>query len=93
VVTHHEAPRQGAFETADQVRVAVLLTDSLGFAFVPPAQEHSLSEFQSLLPHQAQYCFDPDPQALAARITSGRILSTAGNFHRQRHGDTEKTTI
>src|SRR3974390_2416455 len=29
VVTHHEAPRQGAFETADLVRVAVLMTDSL----------------------------------------------------------------
>ena len=85
-MTHLEAPRQGAFETADLVRVAVLMTDSLGFAFVPPAQEHSLSEFQSLLPRQAQYCFDPDPQALAAPIT------TQGNFHR-RDTDTEKTTV
>jgi len=70
VVTHHEAPRQGAFETADLVRVAVLMTDSLGFAFIPPAQDRSLAELRSLLPHQAQYRFDPDPEALAARITT-----------------------
>jgi HD-like signal output (HDOD) protein len=68
VATHHEAPRQGAFETADLVRVAVLMTDSLGFAFIPPAEEHSMGEIRSLLPHEAQYRFDPDPEALAARI-------------------------
>jgi hypothetical protein len=46
------------------------MTDRLGFALVPPAQEHSLAEFPSLLPHQAQYRFDPDRQALAARMTT-----------------------
>ena len=35
VVTNHAALRQGVFETADLVRVAVLMTDGLGFAFVP----------------------------------------------------------
>ena len=70
VLTHHEAPRQGVFEAADLVRVAVLMADGLGFAFVPPAREDSLSDLRSLLPHQAQYRFDPDPEALTARITS-----------------------
>ena len=70
VVTHHAPPCQGVFETADLVRVAVLMTDGLGFAFVPPAQEHSLADLRGLLPHEAQYRFDPDPEALAARITT-----------------------
>jgi hypothetical protein len=52
------------------VRVAVLMTDSLGFAFVPPAQEHSLADLRGLLPREAQYRFDPDPEAFTARITT-----------------------
>ena len=70
VVTHHAPTRQGVFETADLVRLAVLMTDTLGFAFVPPAQEHSLADLRGLLPREAQYRFDPDPEALTARITT-----------------------
>jgi HD-like signal output (HDOD) protein len=70
VVSHHAPTRQGVFETADLVRLAVLMTDTLGFAFVPPAQEHSLADLRGLLPREAQYRFDPDPEALMARITT-----------------------
>ena len=70
VLTHHAAPRQGVFETADLVRVAVLMTDALGFAFVPPAQEHSLADLRGMLPREAQYRFDPELEALTARITA-----------------------
>jgi HD-like signal output (HDOD) protein len=70
VVAHHAPLRQAVFETADLVRVAVLMTDSLGFAFVPPAQEHSLADLRGLLPREAQYRFDPDPEAFTARITT-----------------------
>jgi HD-like signal output (HDOD) protein len=70
VLTHHDAPRPGVFETPDLVRVAVLMTDGLGFAFMPRAAEQSFSDLRSLLPHEAQYRFDPEPEALAARITT-----------------------
>ena len=69
VVTHHAALRQDVFETADRVRVAVLMTDGLGFAFVPPVRDDSLSDLRSLL-YEVQYRFDPHPEAVRARITA-----------------------
>ncbi|MGD0498871.1 MAG: HDOD domain-containing protein [Bryobacteraceae bacterium] len=67
---HHKPPRQSPFDLQDLVRVAVLLTETLGFDIAPPAQPRTLVEIRSLLPHAAQYRFDPDPKALQARITS-----------------------
>ncbi len=66
---HHDAPSSGAFGLQDLVRVAVLTTDGLGFDVAPPAHAHTLAEIRGLLPRAAQYRFDPDPQAMRARIT------------------------
>ncbi|HUP04583.1 MAG TPA: HDOD domain-containing protein [Bryobacteraceae bacterium] len=65
---HHAPPSSGDFELVDVVRVAVLVADSLGFDVAPPSDAHSLPEIRAMLPHAAQYRFDPDPAALRARI-------------------------
>ena len=67
---HHCAPRQTPFELQDLVAVAVLLTEALGFDLAPPIQPCTLAEIRSLLPHSAQYRFDPDLKVLKARIGS-----------------------
>ena len=69
IAGHHQPPGAAPFELADLVRVAVLLTDSLGFDVLPPARSYSLGEIRSMLPEAAQYRFDPDPEALTARLT------------------------
>jgi HD-like signal output (HDOD) protein len=70
VITHHEPLHDSQFDLADLVRVAVLMTDCLGFAFVPPAETRTLADLRGMLPHEAQYRFDPEPETLAARITA-----------------------
>jgi HD-like signal output (HDOD) protein len=65
---HHGLPTAGAFELLDLVRVAVLMTDSLGFDVAPPAHPYTLPEIRAFLPHAAQYRFDPDPANMRARI-------------------------
>jgi HD-like signal output (HDOD) protein len=70
VVTHHQPLHDKGFELADLVRLAVKMTDSIGFSFVPPAQAQTLAELRGKLPHEAQYRFDPEPTAFAARITA-----------------------
>ena len=70
IASHHEPPRLTPFELTDLVRIAVLLTDSLGFDVTPAAHAHTLPEIRSMLPSAAQYRFDPDPEALTARITT-----------------------
>ena len=69
IAGHHQPVSKNAFELADLVRVTVLLTDSLGFDVTPPAQCYTLAEVRSMLPPAAQYRFDPNPEALTARIT------------------------
>jgi HD-like signal output (HDOD) protein len=65
---HHNPPGAGEFTLQDLVRVAVLLTDSLGLDVTPPSQAHSMQEIRILLPRVAQFRFDPDPAAMKARI-------------------------
>ena len=65
---HHGLPGAGAFDLLDLVRVAVLMTDSLGFDVAPPAHSYTLPEIRAFLPHSAQYRFDPDPATMRARI-------------------------
>ena len=69
IAGHHEPPRTEPFELADLVRVAVLLTDTLGFDVTPHATVHTLAEIRSMLPSAAQYRFDPDQEAFTAKIT------------------------
>jgi len=69
IAGHHLPVNTAAFELADLVRVAVLLTDALGFDVLPPQHPFTLTEIRSMLPEAAQYRFDPDPEALVARLT------------------------
>ena len=69
IAGHHQPPGGAAFDLADLVRVAVLLTDALAFDVLPPAHSYTLAEIRSMLPPAAQYRFDPDQEALTARIT------------------------
>lgn len=70
VITHHHSLMEQTFELADLVRLSVLMTDSIGFAFVPPSKPYTLAELRGMLPHEAQYRFDPEPAAFVARITA-----------------------
>ena len=70
IITHHHPPHDNKFELVDLVRVAIMMTDTLGFAFVPPAKESTLAELRGLLPKEAQYRFDPEPEVLMARLTA-----------------------
>jgi HD-like signal output (HDOD) protein len=70
VVTHHQPLDGKRFDPADLVRLAVRMADCIGFAFVPPAKPSSLAELRGMLPHEAQYRFDPEPAAFLARITA-----------------------
>ena len=70
IAGHHEPPGSTGFELADLVRVAVLLTDSLGFDVTAPARSYTLAEVRSMLPSAAQYRFDPEPEALTEKITN-----------------------
>lgn len=69
IAGHHEPPSSTAFELADLVRVAVLLTDALGFDVTPMSPPLTLADVRAKLPEAAQYRFDPDPEALTARIS------------------------
>jgi HD-like signal output (HDOD) protein len=70
IAGHHQPPAKPAIELADLVRVGVLLTDSLGFDVTPPLPVHTLPEIRAMLTPTAQYRFDPEPEALTARITT-----------------------
>jgi HD-like signal output (HDOD) protein len=65
---HHSLPVPGTFDLVDLVRVAVLMTDSLGFDVAPPTHSCTLPEIRAFLPHAAQYRFDPDPATMRVRI-------------------------
>lgn len=66
---HHEPVRTDVFELADLVRVAVSMTEVLGFDVTPPESARTLAQIRALLPEAAQYRFDPEPEALVARLT------------------------
>jgi HD-like signal output (HDOD) protein len=70
IITHHHPLHDNKFELVDLVRVAVMMTDCLGFGFVPSGQSRTLADLRAMLPREAQYRFDPEPEALAARITA-----------------------
>ncbi|HLK46747.1 MAG TPA: HDOD domain-containing protein [Bryobacteraceae bacterium] len=72
VIARHHQPPTPAFDLADLVRVAVLLSDLLGFDVLPPAHPYTLTEIRSMMPAAAQYRFHPDQDALTARLT-GRL--------------------
>jgi putative nucleotidyltransferase with HDIG domain len=64
---HHEPPA-AELDLPGLVRVAVLVTESLGFDVAPPARAYTLAEIRAFLPRAAQYRFDPEPDAMRARI-------------------------
>jgi HD-like signal output (HDOD) protein len=66
--THHNPPDAPGFDIEKLVQVAVLLTGSLGFDVVAPQETRTLQEIRTMLPHAAQYRFDPDPVSMKARI-------------------------
>jgi HD-like signal output (HDOD) protein len=70
VISHHQPVRENGFELVDLARLAILMADCLGFAFVPPAKEPTLVELRGMLPREAQYRFDPEPEAFVARISA-----------------------
>lgn len=65
---HHNPLGTGEFNLQDLVRVAVLLTDNLGFDVTPPSQVQTMQHIRTLLPRVAQFRFDPQPEAMKARI-------------------------
>lgn len=67
--SHHDPLSGGEFDLEDLMRVAVLLTDNLGFDVTPSSQTRTLTELRALLPHAAQYRFDPDPATMKSRIS------------------------
>jgi len=69
VIKHHQPLNDNGFAVVDLVKVGVLLTDSLGFDVVPSTHTYTLADVRSFLPHAAQYRFDPDANAMLARIT------------------------
>ena len=69
VIAGHHQPPSAAFDLADLVRVAVLLADALGLDVQPQAHPATLAEIRSMLPPAGQYRFDPDLEALTARLT------------------------
>lgn len=70
IAGHHQPPDTTAFELADMVRIAVLLTDALGFDVLPPARPFTLPEIRAMLPPAGQYRFDPDPESLTSRLNA-----------------------
>jgi HD-like signal output (HDOD) protein len=68
IITHHHPLNDNKFELVDLVRVAVMMADCLGFAFVQPTEPRTLADLRGMLPHEAQFRFDPEPEALTARI-------------------------
>ena len=69
IAGHHQPPSGTAFDLADLVRIAVLLADAFGFDVLPPAHTYALAEIRSMLPPAGQYRFDPEQEALVARLT------------------------
>jgi HD-like signal output (HDOD) protein len=69
IATHHDPLSTGDFQPADVVRVAILLADSLGFDVIEPARVFTLAEIRAMLPHPAQFRFDPEPEIFKTRIT------------------------
>jgi HD-like signal output (HDOD) protein len=66
--THHNPPAATGFDLEKLVQVGVLLTGVLGFDVTAPQRPCTLQDIRALLPHAAQYRFDPDPVTMKARI-------------------------
>jgi HD-like signal output (HDOD) protein len=67
---HHGPLGTGEFDLQDLIRVAVMLTNTLGFDITPARPPHSMQQVRGMLPHVAQYRFDPEPVAMKARINA-----------------------
>ena len=66
--THHGTPDAPVFHLEKLVQLGTLLAGTLGFDVNAPEREYSLQEIRAMLPHAAQYRFDPDPVTFQARI-------------------------
>ena len=66
--THHNPPESPDFDLEKLVQAGMLLTGVLGFDVAAPERAYTLPEIRALLPHAAQYRFDPDPVTMRARI-------------------------
>ncbi len=65
---HHGSVNTSDFKLVDLVRVAVLMSDELGFGISETHGGIKIPDVLSMLPPSAQYRCDPDPQQLKARI-------------------------
>jgi HD-like signal output (HDOD) protein len=65
---HHNPPGAGEFDLQDLVRVAVLLTNTLGFDVTVARQALTMQRIRASLPRVAQYRFDPEPDLMKQRI-------------------------
>lgn len=65
---HHNPPDPAAPILETMVQVGALLTATLGFDIEPPPHVYTMQEIRAMLPHAAQYRFDPDPVTMKARI-------------------------
>lgn len=66
--THHNPPSAEAPILETVVQVGTLLTATLGFDVAPASRVFTMQEIRAMLPHAAQYRFDPDPVTMKARI-------------------------
>jgi HD-like signal output (HDOD) protein len=65
---HHDPLSNGEFTLLDLVRVAVLLTNTLGFDVTAARRPLSMQQIRASLPQVAQYRFDPEPELMKQRI-------------------------
>jgi HD-like signal output (HDOD) protein len=65
---HHNPLSSGEFTLQDLVRVAVLLTNTLGFDVTVARRALNMQQIRASLPQVAQYRFDPEPDLMKQRI-------------------------
>ena len=64
----HNPLSGGEFTLQDLVRVAVLLTNTVGFDVTMARQALRMQRIRASLPQVAQYRFDPEPDLMKQRI-------------------------
>jgi hypothetical protein len=67
---HHASPSNHRWSEPHTGQGVSRLTVASAFRLVLSAQEHSLADLRGMLPHEAQYRFDPDPETPKAQITA-----------------------
>jgi HD-like signal output (HDOD) protein len=76
IAARHHAELPEKFALLALVSLACRLADTLGFEATTPSRQWTLPEIRALLPEAAQTRFDPQPEALRARI-AGILASLA----------------